>query len=164
MRLVGWLAIGAGIQLSAAVAFACQCGSIPDPKRALAGSAAVFEGTAVSVADPMWIGRRAWFAVRSVFADSTERFSQERYLEDYGIRVRFRSDRSWKGKATGEINLLTGRGGGDCGFQFEPGKRYVVFSRRLSNGKLATDICTPTRPTQNPGGVLAALGQPEATR
>ena len=157
------LAIGACLHLAAAGALACQCGFIPDPTQGLSKATAVFEGTAIDVTDPMWFGRRAWFTVRRWCADESAPFSVEKYLEDYGIRVRILSDRSWKGNALGEIDLLTGRGGGDCGFTFETGHRYLVFARRNRRGRLETDICLPTRLVAR-GTATRILGKPEATR
>ena len=76
---------------------------------------------------------------------SAEKFSRENYLEGYGIRVKLRSTRVWKGNVGKEATVLTGRGGGDCGYLFTPGKSYLVFARSVSGTRLETDICTRTK-------------------
>jgi hypothetical protein len=45
-----------------------------------------------------------------------------------------------------EIEILTGYGGGDCGYQFQVGIEYVIYAYKNSAGRLETGICTRTRP------------------
>jgi hypothetical protein len=45
-----------------------------------------------------------------------------------------------------EIEILTGYGGGDCGYQFEVGIEYVIYAYKNSAGRLETGICMRTRP------------------
>ena len=52
----------------------------------------------------------------------------ERSWSWYGrTKVRFEIERVWKGEVSGEPNVYTGVGGGDCGFHFEEEKTYLVF-------------------------------------
>jgi hypothetical protein len=44
------------------------------------------------------------------------------------------------------VLVHTGAGGGDCGYQFKIGTNYLVYAS-LNNGRLGTNICTPTRPS-----------------
>jgi hypothetical protein len=39
-----------------------------------------------------------------------------------------------------EIEILTGYGGGDCGYQFQVGTEYVVYAYKNSAGRLETGI------------------------
>jgi protocatechuate 3,4-dioxygenase beta subunit len=48
----------------------------------------------------------------------------------------------------GEITIQTGRGGGDCGYDFQVGKEYIVFAYDSGNENLGTGICSPTRPIE----------------
>jgi hypothetical protein len=50
-----------------------------------------------------------------------------------------------KGTSSGVIEVWTGMGGGDCGFTFIVGQRYVVYANRRSDGTLSTGICSRTR-------------------
>jgi Carboxypeptidase regulatory-like domain len=45
-----------------------------------------------------------------------------------------------------EIEILTGFGGGDCGYQFQVGIEYVIYAYKNSAGRLETGICSRTRP------------------
>jgi hypothetical protein len=44
-----------------------------------------------------------------------------------------------------EIEILTGDGGGDCGYRFQVGIEYVIYAYKNSAGRLETGICTRTR-------------------
>lgn len=59
--------------------------------------------------------------------------------------VRFRVDRVWRGEAAGEIEVHTGAGGGDCGYDFVRGGQYLVYAHYWE-GRLSTGICSRTRP------------------
>jgi len=45
-----------------------------------------------------------------------------------------------------EIEIATGRGGGDCGYPFQTGSEYVVYADKNSEGRLEAGICSRTRP------------------
>jgi hypothetical protein len=47
-----------------------------------------------------------------------------------------------------EIEIVTGLGGGDCGYAFQTGKDYVVYAHLDAQGRLATGICSRTRPSE----------------
>jgi hypothetical protein len=59
-------------------------------------------------------------------------------------RVRFRIDRAYRGTVSGEVDVYTGLGGGDCGFNFARGQKYLVFAGTFQ-GRLNTGICSPTK-------------------
>lgn len=42
--------------------------------------------------------------------------------------------------------VMTGLGGGDCGYGFKVGESYVVYAFRAKSGELTTSICTATKP------------------
>jgi hypothetical protein len=49
-----------------------------------------------------------------------------------------------------EVEVATGHGGGDCGYEFRKGETYLVYaSRRGEGGPLVTGICTRTRPVSD---------------
>jgi carboxypeptidase family protein len=50
-------------------------------------------------------------------------------------------DRSQK-----EIEIVTGLGGGDCGYEFQTGVDYVVYAYKNAEGRLEANICSRTRP------------------
>jgi hypothetical protein len=60
--------------------------------------------------------------------------------------VRFAVDESFRGTVEKSLEVETGMGGGDCGFQFESGQNYLVYAyRNKETGKLGTGICTRTQ-------------------
>ena len=44
------------------------------------------------------------------------------------------------------IEILTGYGGGDCGYSFQVGADYVIYASKNPAGALETGICSRTRP------------------
>ncbi|HEV7797917.1 MAG TPA: carboxypeptidase-like regulatory domain-containing protein, partial [Pyrinomonadaceae bacterium] len=55
--------------------------------------------------------------------------------------------------------MATGRGGGDCGFGFVIGQRYLVYAyRSAKSDRLTTGICSRTKPYEKAGEDLLFLG------
>lgn len=63
--------------------------------------------------------------------------------ENYYVTVKLKVERSWKNQAKSEVIIQTGRGGGDCGYRFEIGKKYLVYAHG-SESSLGTNICSRT--------------------
>lgn len=64
--------------------------------------------------------------------------------------------RAWRGRSADVV--LTGGGGGDCGYDFKVGTRYVIVAYRSpEDGLLSTSICTMTRPLVQASGVRAYI-------
>ena len=61
----------------------------------------------------------------------------------YITEVKFKDVKSWKNEFKDAVSITTGRGGGDCGYEFEVGKKYLVYADGDKN-KLSTNICTRT--------------------
>lgn len=77
-----------------------------------------------------------------------------------GQEIKFRVWKAWKGVSDSFVTLRTGQGGGDCGYDFHPGYRYIVFARRGEGGKLETDICTRTVQESGQADLLGSMGPP----
>ncbi len=73
------------------------------------------------------------------------------------ISVTFTDARFYKGKQQQIVKVETGLGGGDCGFQFELKRRYLVYAYKDETGQLSTGICTATAPIEESAGNLARL-------
>jgi hypothetical protein len=116
--------------LAADAALACTCARTPPPQEAKNFMDAVFLGTVLDVARDV-DGRQAV--------------------------VRLKVEKVWKGAKCAEATVVTGVGGGDCGYAFEAGKRYLVYASS-DEGKLRTSLCTRTRPAAQAEEDLAALG------
>jgi hypothetical protein len=117
---------------------ACSC----VPRRPVAESFAnahhVFLGTVEQIDDRrtglhgVWLRVRAFFGKEPYFSDT----------EAVGFKVTFRAKTIWKGPAERNVTVFTGRGGGDCGYRFEVGKTYLVYTR--CDGFCYTGICMRT--------------------
>lgn len=62
----------------------------------------------------------------------------------YNVSVKLKVSKSWKGVNSKEIILTTGRGGGDCGYRFEVGEKYLIYAYAGENNILGTGICSRT--------------------
>jgi 5-hydroxyisourate hydrolase-like protein (transthyretin family) len=55
-------------------------------------------------------------------------------------------DQPIRGMQSAEVDVITGWGGGDCGYGFKLGQRYLVYAyRNEKDNRLSTSICTRTR-------------------
>jgi len=76
---------------------------------------------------------------------------------DYPYRlVTFKVSETFKGSPATNFKVVTGMGGGDCGYSFEAGKEYVVYAHSKSNW-VNTNICSLTGPASDPRSGLAVL-------
>ena len=104
----------------------------------------------------------AVFTARVVSAEAAEQRTGDFRLQR--MKVALELDRVWKGCAEGdEVVLWTGLGGGDCGYGFEAGKRYLIYAYETDDGALTTSICSRTRPLERAQEDFAALGEPQRT-
>src|SRR5215204_4317253 len=110
---------------------ACSCMMGQPPCAAFGAASAVFIGTAADV------------RVRE--AKSVEAARAE---PDWTpVVVRFAVLQPFLGVEGTEVEVVTGRGGGDCGYYFRKGETYLVYAFGGRDGKpLATSICSRTRP------------------
>lgn len=75
--------------------------------------------------------------------------------------VTFNVLRAYRGVAVSSVTVLTGLGGGDCGFDFETGKKYLVYASRVNTETLFTSICSGTSSLEEAGPALRFLrGEP----
>ena len=106
---------------------ACSCAGAGSPCESYGSASAVFSGTVVATREK-------------------ER-SNTNDPDDIGYRriFKFSVEQSFLGVDTTEIEILTGSGGGDCGYAFKIGGRYLVYAYRYRN-ELVTTICSRTKP------------------
>lgn len=75
----------------------------------------------------------------------------------------FEVSRIWKGGSESQIIIHTGSGGGDCGFNFEEGKEYLVYAHPSTmygdKELLVTIICDRTVGLDRAKEDLAVLGE-----
>ncbi|HVG01019.1 MAG TPA: hypothetical protein VND68_14360 [Chloroflexia bacterium] len=148
------------LQLGAAGrAFACSCAMPPTALDALDQADAVFTGTVLRVTP---INQNAPGGIYSSTPSSNE--------------VVFSVLSVWKGVSRRQVTVLTGMGGGDCGYIFTAGDTYLVYARSSYPGgpvfslgnlrvelpvgaqQFGTGICTRTAPFAQAAADLAQLG------
>lgn len=78
-------------------------------------------------------------------------------LSTVGYRVaRFDVVEGFRGINTQRVDVTTGTGGGDCGYAFQRGETYMVYAYTDSaTGRLATGICSRTKPLRDAANDLA---------
>lgn len=110
---------------------ACSCISGGPPCQSFGNTDAVFSGKVESVSE---------FTVTD---KNNPRFQFVRKS------VKFTVTESFRGVKENSVEIITGRGGGDCGYPFEAGKEYLVYANEnKETGKLGTGICARTRPIE----------------
>lgn len=91
-----------------------------------------------------------FFQVDAVFAGTVRTISETEGTQDPPSRRRlvvFTIDGAFRGVGGAAAEVTTGIGGGDCGYEFKQGQRYLVYAYRDKNtSRLTTSICSRTRP------------------
>ena len=121
--------------------YSCSCADLPAPEQAL------------NEADEVFVGATEHFKVIGESAQWVGRDGRTYQAYPEGREATFRISRMWKGPRDVQRKIITGAGGGDCGFDFVVGKVYLVY---VHDGK--THICTRTRHISLAQEDLAALG------
>ncbi len=117
--------------------WACSCaqtapGTCPDLKEA----GISFVGTVIDIENPP---------------------NERRGADQSGFsRYRFRVDESINGLDVKEIDIYSGRGGGDCSYHFQLGEAYFV-NPHGNNGQFFATICSNTQPAADAGALISEL-------
>ena len=73
---------------------------------------------------------------------------------------------SWKGVAAGPLEVVTAESDASCGYNFKPGRRYLVFAwKRPVDGRWSVSLCSATHEFDGSGDdarFLASLARPPA--
>ncbi len=128
---------------------ACVCGKLPtDPGNChdLKATGPSFVGTVIDIENP---------------PDDRRGPRDQSGLSRY----RFRVDENISGFEEKEVDVYSGRGGGDCSYHFRMGQSYFVtpYKAGLKNlygaepGELLAEICSETQPAASAGSLLAEL-------
>lgn len=127
--------IGAWIIVHPQPIYACSCVPPDPPADALAKSAVVFMGTAVSV--------------REFERDDGLLSSADPTTVEFDVKT------VWRGSVSQTVYLTTHRSDASCGFPFVEGVTYVVYSR----DGLTISLCSRTRELSKATEDLAELGE-----
>jgi hypothetical protein len=92
---------------------------------------------------------QAFWKVNAVFSGQVISINSQSAGDKHGYKmrvVRLLVKEAFRGVDVPEVEVLTGQGGGDCGFGFQIGQEYLVYAyRRETDQLLVTGICTRTR-------------------
>lgn len=138
--LVLAFAAGLGLTLTPARADACSCISPGPACENFWKVEHVFDGTVLQISE----------------TTHSETVAPGREYRIPRKIVTFKVHRAYKNVEGNAVEVITGRGGGDCGYDFTIGTRYLVFASRRSpiDGRIEATICSATQPYD--GGSAAA--------
>jgi hypothetical protein len=143
MRVQFMAAVILGLTLSPAPVFGCTCAAPPREVKtaselaAWARADAIFEGKVESV-------ELRWKLKEAQIGDVIPTVATDLDQDGPVILVSLEILHSYRGDQRKPMRLSTGLGGGDCGFDFEVGKQYLVYAFKDEAGELSTNICTRT--------------------
>lgn len=129
------------VSLASPTANACSCGGGGAPCESFGTASAVFAGTVIGVRENP----------RPKVIDRNETDWLPRFVYKFSVQ------QAYSGVTGTEVEVHTGSGGGDCGFQFKIGQRYLVYAQ-LYKERLLTGICSRTRAFSQATEDLAFLG------
>lgn len=72
-------------------------------------------------------------------------------------RYRFHIDEKFSGADTAEVEVYSGGDDGDCGYNFQKGSQYIVFTQQETEGRLFATVCNGTRPANEGRALLPQL-------
>lgn len=86
--------------------------------------------------------------VKKAYKEATAVFSGKvvevvRDPDVFFVKVKLRVEKSWKNKFTDEVTITTASNSAACGFNFEVGEKYLLYTRG-ERDNLQTDICQRT--------------------
>ncbi len=122
-------------------ASACSCVQSPGVTQELERSDAVFSGKVIEIDE------------------------KPRLLTSSTRSIVFQVAQVWKGDGHSQVEISTGQGGGDCGFEFNMGQEYLVYavkSNMYGTNELITIICDRTAVLSQAQGDVAVLGEGQA--
>lgn len=119
---------------------ACSCAELSSVEEAFERSAAVFSGKVLDI-------------------------KKKKSLKGYTYKsVLFEVTNTWKGVEQTQIIIITGEGGGDCGFNFIEENEYLVYaneSTMYGAKSLVSSMCGRTNVLISSQNDLAVLGEGE---
>ena len=139
--------------------WACSCSPISEPPCQAAWTAtAVFTGTVLDIAEPAPPQLRPQTAgpksIRTPLYDSS---AKPLPWPKRVVRIQIAQVLTGVDPVQKEIEIVTGMGGGDCGYAFQSGVDYIIYAYKNSEGRLETGICSRTRPLTQAAEDLAYL-------
>jgi hypothetical protein len=136
----------ASLLVPLAPVWACSCSPIFEPPCQAAWTAtAVFTGTVIDIAEPV-PAQPETGGLKLNRAPAKRSSGRPLPSLKRVVRMQIREVLTGVDAGQREIEIVTGRGGGDCGYSFQSGVDYVIYAYKNSEGRLETGICSRTRP------------------
>src|SRR5262249_41583039 len=101
-----------------------------------------------------------YFQVDAVFVGTVRAISTIGGTPDATFQrhsVTFTIERAFRGVEGMTVDVATGVGGGDCGYEFKAGERYLVYAYKNGRTGPSTSICSRTRPMSAAGDDLSFI-------
>ncbi|MDQ3714277.1 MAG: hypothetical protein M3388_18960, partial [Acidobacteriota bacterium] len=111
------------ILFSPAIVAACSCISSGPPCQSYWNTPIVFSGRVVEITTP--------------------KSAEELYPKFPEKTIRFAVNQAFRGISGTTVEVVTGMGGGDCGYDFELNENYLVYADNYK-GKIYAGICSRT--------------------
>lgn len=95
----------------------------------------------------------------AVFSGSVESINERRFFAstaEESVEVRFVVDRVWKGNISNKVTVLTAHGSASCGYEFEVGKQYLVYTH--GEDELKVSLCSRTALLSDANDDILELG------
>jgi hypothetical protein len=145
---------------------ACTCSEeTPGKCPGLQKDDVVFLGTVTLVEDIAYAAPRPPDSSGQALDDSTKQGTPVDIIAARLTRYHFRVDESFAApdapESAPEIDIFSGGDDGDCGYRFQRGQQYVVFTHQGTDNRLFATVCSGTRPV---GEARALLPQLRAMR
>ena len=102
----------------------------------------------------------AWDADAVFLGRVVEVIRENTPLQTSTLRVRLEVTEAFRGDVRSEVTVVTGSGGGDCGYPFVTGQTYLIYGTwQTSRAALYTGICQRTKLATQAAEDLAYLRQ-----
>lgn len=145
-RAVLSVSLGVSVLIASGRAQACSCTPLPTPEEAAQQADAVFLGTVERFVE----------VIQRASPEMTGLFGKPQHLEWRRRQATLTVKTVWKGSVGPLVDVVTGMGAGDCGYEFVVDQEYLVYAYR-DETRLMTDLCTRTRPSAGAAFDLAVL-------
>jgi len=84
--------------------------------------------------------------------------------ENFQVIVKFQVQSSWKGNVSKQITVTTGLDSAMCGYNFEVGESYLVYTSGANVKTLQTNLCTRTAKLSAAKADTKVLGKAKVLR
>ena len=122
-------------------------------------------GAACSCAEPPGV-KEEFSLSKEVFIGKVTEIDENKSVSGLLTKsVLFKVNETWKGVNQPRMKVITGNGGGDCGYEFKEGQEYLVYANEsdmYGSNELTVIICGRTNEISAAQEDLSILGEGKA--